>query len=177
MAATDGGADGAIASDTPAYAALLDSDDLSDDDEDFDPASYVLTDAEISAAFGGDATDRLAMFERLGWTRSPRRASEVGTQPVAQDSPDQLRNADDSSVYELPGYISNEEEDEEDDEDAQREAILPAVLAGAIMDAAEEPDRIGESPLPAAADQPAAGEGQAKKRLIGPILYIELSNT
>ena len=66
-------------------------------------------------------------------------ASEVGTQPVAQDSPDQLRNADDPGVYELPGYISNEEEDEEDDEDAQREAILPAVLAGAIMDAAEEP--------------------------------------
>ena len=28
MAATDGGADGAIASDTPTYAALLDSDDL-----------------------------------------------------------------------------------------------------------------------------------------------------
>ena len=115
MAAIDGGADGAIASDTPTYAALLDSDDLSDDDEDFDPASYVLPDAEISAAFGGDATDRLAMFERLGWTRSPRRASEVGTQPVAQDSPDQLRNADDPGVYELPGYISNEEEDEEDE--------------------------------------------------------------
>ena len=82
MAATDGGADGAIASDTPTHAALLDSDDLGDDDEDFDPASNVLIDAEISAAFGGDATDRLAMFEQLGWTRSPRHASEVGTQPV-----------------------------------------------------------------------------------------------
>ena len=72
MAATDGGADGAIASDTPAYAALLDSDDLSDDDQDFDPASYGMTNAEISAALGGDATDRLAMFEPLGWTRSPQ---------------------------------------------------------------------------------------------------------